>query len=77
MVILKASKGTHFIAKKKKKRKKNELIPFSQTDVLGQSPELKCLEQNEKSATLARGWHYFIYSIDKYLSTLRVYQPLH
>ena len=77
MVILKPSKGTHFIAKKKKKRKKNELIPFSQTDVLGQSPELKCLEQNEKSATLARGWHYFIYSIDKYLSTLRVYQPLH
>lgn len=74
MVILKASKGTHFIAKKKKK---NELIPFSQTDVLGQSPELKCLEQNEESATLARRWHYFIYSTDKHLPTLRVCQPLH
>ena len=51
MVILKASKGTHFITT----TTKNELIPFSQTDVLGQSPELKCLERNEKSATLARG----------------------
>ena len=77
MVILKASKGTHFIAKKKKKEREREIIPVSQTDALGQSPELKCLGQNEKSATLARGWHYFIYSINKHLPTLGVRQPLH
>lgn len=36
-----------------------DFIPFSQTDALGQSPELKCLEQNEKRVTLAKEVTWF------------------